>query len=92
MTLEDTDYRLVPIDDDGSPFFDLYLMKTIRPKGGPARKEMTLVAYGMTLRSAIERIASYRVQKRHPEEALQIRQYFKEFIQELKLVKNGKAD
>lgn len=89
MTIEDTDFKLEPIDEEGSPFFDLYLMKTIRPKGGVARKEMTLAAYGLPLRSAIERIASYRVQKRHPDEALSIKQYFNEFISELKQVKNG---
>lgn len=77
MTIEESDFKLVPVDYSSSKF-DLYLLKTIKPKGCASRQEMTLAAYGCPLESAILRIASYRIQSKHEDEAITLLQYLKE--------------
>ena len=81
MIIEETDFRLVPINDS-SPLFDLELLYEIKPKGKESRLEFKNVAYGITLDYAIKKIAQYRASKNLDNTTLL--EYFKEFNNQLK--------
>ena len=86
MTIEEKDFRLIPIGE-GSSMFDVELLHTVKPRGGEPREEFQNVAYGLPIDSAIQRIANYRIQKRHENEAITLQQYlteYREIISEIK--------
>ena len=85
MVIEEKDFRMTQISPS-SPFWDLELLKTIKPKGGEARQEFTNVGYGMTLGHCLKSIVNFRIANRHSE-SVQLIQYLKELIAELKVVK-----
>ena len=85
MVIEEKDFRMTQISPS-SPFWDLELLKTIKPKGGEARQEFTNVGYGMTLGHCLKSIVNFRIASRHSE-SVQLIQYLKELIAELKVVK-----
>ena len=80
MILKGPDYELRQIDDF-SPLWDVYILKVIRPKGCQSREELTNIAYGCTLSSAIRKIINYRINKKHfdNEGILELQTYIKEF-------------
>lgn len=82
MIIEEKDFRLESIDDN-SPFFDLEVLKTVKPRGGEVRQEFKNVGYGLTIDSAIKRIAQYRINNKHKDEAITLKTYFKEFKEEI---------
>lgn len=82
MVIEEKDFRLTPVNDS-SPVFDLELLYTVNPKGKDPRQEFKIAAYGISLNHAIKKIAQYRVNCRHKEEAINLLTYFKEFKEEL---------
>lgn len=71
-----------------SSFWDLELLKTIKPKGGVTRQEFTNAGYGMTLGHCLKSIANFRIACRHIEDVLSMKEYLKELIAELKEIKN----
>lgn len=83
MTIESNDFKLIPISES-SPFFDLELLFIVRPKGKESREEWQIEGYGMPLEAAIKRIIQYRLSKKHIEEALSLKQYLTEYIEEFK--------
>lgn len=86
MTIEEEDFRLIPVSDT-CPQYDLELLYKVQPKGKEARLEFKNVAYGIGLKHAIKKIAHYRVCCRHNEEAIRLLTYFKEFKEELDSLK-----
>lgn len=82
MIIEEQDFRMTQISEN-SPFWDLELLKTIRPKGKEARQEMTNAGYGMTLPSCIRAITAFRVHNNHPDDSVTLKQYLSEYISEL---------
>lgn len=86
MTIEEKDFKLVPISDS-CPRYDLELLYKIQPKGKETRLEFKNVAYGISLEYAIKRIAHYRICCKHNEEAIKLLTYFKEFKEELDSLK-----
>lgn len=62
MTIEESDFRLT--NDGTSSYFDLELMKTVRPRGKPERQEWGDPLYGMPLEHAIKIIINYRLDKK----------------------------
>ena len=58
MVIEEKDFRMTQISQS-SPFWDLELLKTIKPKGGEPRQEFTNVGYGMTLGHCLKSIMSF---------------------------------
>lgn len=86
MIIEESDFRLTPINES-SPKFDLELLYTINPKGKESRKEFKIVAYGIGIEYAIKKIAHYRVCCKHNEEAIRLLTYFEEFKEELDSLK-----
>lgn len=84
MIIEEKDFRLIPISDS-SPQFNLELLYKIQPKGKEAKFEFKNVAYGISLETAIKKIAHYRVCQRHEEESVVLLiEYLKELKAEIK--------
>ena len=86
MTIEEHDFKLTPVSNSDIKF-DLELLYKIQPKGKEARMEFKNVAYGISLDHAVHRIAQYRVNQKHKNEAITLLTYFKEFKEELDSLK-----
>lgn len=82
MTIEEADFRLIPIDDS-TPRFDLELLYKVKPRNGEERMEFKNVAYGVQLDAAIRRIAQYRINNKEGESSISLEKYFSEFKQEI---------
>ena len=85
MVIEEKDFRMTQISQS-SPFWDLELLKTIRPKGGVARQEFVNVGYGMTLGHCLKSIVNFRLSCKY--DVLSMKQYLKEYIAEIKEIKS----
>lgn len=59
MLIEEKDFRLT--NDGESDYWDLELLKTVRPKGKPERQEFQLIGYGYSFEHALRVIANYRI-------------------------------
>ncbi len=86
MEITEEDFKLKPIDEC-TPIFDLELLYKVKPRGGEVRLEFKNAGYGLTIESAIKKIAHYRIDCKHKEEAISIRTYFNEFKKELDSLK-----
>ena len=86
MVIEEEDFKLTPVSDS-SVNFDLELLYKVQPRGKEARMEFKNVAYGINLAHAIHRVAQYRVNQKHKNEAITLLTYFKEFKEELDSLK-----
>ena len=86
MTIEESDFRLIP-ESETVPKFDLELLYTVKPRGGEARTEFKPSGYGITLEYAIKKIAHFRINQRHKDEAIRLLDYFNEFKKELEDLK-----
>lgn len=84
MIIEENDFRLTPVDSS-SQVFDLELLYKIQPKGKEARYEFKQEAFGISLESAIKRIAQFRVNNKY--ESISLTKYFNEFRNELNEIK-----
>ena len=91
MEIIEKDFKLKSIDEC-SPMFDLELLYVIRPRGGEPRLEFKNAGYGMTLASVIKKIAQYRVNCNHREEAIRLKTYFEEYKKELDTLKELLCD
>lgn len=87
MTIEEKDFKLKPIDDN-SPLFDVELLYVVKPRSGESRLEFKNVAYGCSLENAIKRIVHYRICCKHKDEAIKLKTYFDEYIDELNNLKH----
>lgn len=85
MIIEEEDFRLTSVNEF-SPHFDLELQYVIRPRGKEPRLEFKNVAYGITLESALRKIAQFRINNAHPE-AITLKTYLEEFKKEVKSLK-----
>lgn len=59
MLIEEEDFRLS--NDGESDYWDLELLKTIRPKGKPERQEFQVIGYGYSFPHALKVIANHRI-------------------------------
>lgn len=87
MIIEEPDFRLTQISE-GSCFWDLELLYTIKPKGKESRQEFKVCGYGLTMNSAIKRIANFRISQKHTEDSLTMKQYLKEYNEIIKELSN----
>jgi len=87
MVIEEKDFRMTQISQS-SPFWDLEVLKTIKPKGGESRQEFTNVGYGMTLGHCLKSIVNFRLSNKHLEDVVSMKQYLKEYIAEIKEIKS----
>ena len=84
MIIEENDFRLTPVDSS-SQVFDLELLYKVQPKGKEARYEFKQEAFGISLESAIKRIAQFRVNNKN--ESISLTKYLNEFRNELNELK-----
>ena len=82
MEIVEKDFKLKPISED-CPMFDLELLYVVKPRGGESRLEFRNAGYGMSMESAIKKVAHYRVCCNHKDEAIKIKTYFEEYKKEL---------
>lgn len=87
MEILENDFKLKPISEE-SPHFDLELLYTVKPRGGETRQEFKNAGYGLSIESCIKRIAHYRINCNHKDEAINIKTYFDEYKKELNDLKN----
>lgn len=87
MEIVEKDFKLTPISED-HPSFDLELLYVINKGKANERLEFKNSAYGISLDTAIRKIAHYRVNCKHKEEAIKLKVYFEEFKKELDDLKN----
>lgn len=59
MIIEETDFRLT--SGGSNHFWDLDLLYTVKPKGGPEREEFKDAGYGMPLKTCMQRIIHHRI-------------------------------
>ena len=76
MKIAESDFELIQ-PNESAHYWDLYLLKTIKPKIGPEREELTLDAYGVPLDLAIRKIAAFRMNKRY--DSLTMKEYLKNY-------------
>lgn len=82
MTIEEKDFKLTPVSED-SLLFDLELLYKVKPRGKEARLEFKPVAYGITMDKAIRKIVAFRINCKHQEEALKLKEWYSEYKKEL---------
>lgn len=82
MEIVEKDFKLKPINEC-STLFDLELLYSVKPRGGEERFEFKNAGYGMTLERAIKKIVQYRIDRNHKDEAISLKEYFKEVTKEL---------
>jgi hypothetical protein len=82
MVIEEKDFRLTQ-PENHSYFWDLELLQTIKPRGKESRQEFKLVAYGISLQTALKYIASYRLNIKYSDNTLDLDTYIKEFKEQL---------
>lgn len=88
MEIVEKDFKLKPVNESSS-LFDIELLYKIKPRGGEARYEFKNVGYGCRLISAIEKIVNYRINNKHQDEAITLKEYFQEFIENITKIKNS---
>lgn len=87
MEIKESDFRLIPVAEH-STLYDLELLYTIHPKGKEARSEFKNVAYGISLETAIKKIAQYRVSCNHENDTISLKNYLQEYQSSIKSIKN----
>lgn len=80
MIIEEKDFRLTPVNDS-SPMFDLELLHIVKPKGGEPREEFKVAGYGLPLEAVIKRIISFRIQSKHGDDAISLKEYLEDYKQ-----------
>lgn len=89
MSIEESDFKLTPATNDAGNFWDLEVLVTVKPKsGGELRKEFKLIAYGVTIDSAIRRIANYRILHNNKDAALTMQEYLKQYREQINKIDN----
>lgn len=78
MIIKEKDFELRQVSD-ASPYWDVYLMRTINAKSKTreAREELVLEGYAYTLAGAISAIARYRLNK--DEDIMNLKEYLKKY-------------
>ena len=79
MKIVEDDFELEQVDET-SIFWDLKVLKTVKKKDGTIESKLGDPMYGLPLESAIKRIASVRMHRKHPE-AIAMKQYLEEYKQ-----------
>ncbi len=80
MTIEEKDFVLEPVSSD-SNLFDLRFYKKVKKRDtGKFEIELGDPLYGLTLSSALQRIAMRRTAKKYEEENITLSTYLKELI------------
>ena len=72
------DAVITPVSDD-SPLFDLRFYKNVKKREtGEIVRELGSPLYGLTLYSAIKRIAHFKINKKYKEAVVELKEYVRE--------------
>lgn len=82
MTIEESDFRLTPCND-ASSFFDLELLYIVNKGKDNERTEFKNAGYGLSLESAIRKVAMSRMK----DKTMSLKEFLKEFKEEIKKIK-----
>lgn len=82
MIIEEPDFRAEQIED-GSIFWDLNLIRTKKKRDGTIVQELGDTKYGLPLDGVMKRIIANRIARKHPDEALTMKQYLDEWKAEM---------
>lgn len=88
IVIEEKDFVLISTHDFGH-FYDLYLLKTVKPKGKPEREELKLDGYGMPLSAAIRFITMNRIGKPQAEGSMNLQEFLERFEKTIKDLKES---
>ena len=69
MTIEEKDFKLVPVSDS-SKLIDLELLYTVNKGKSNERVEFRNEGYGLRLHTAIEKIIMYRINNKYSKESV----------------------
>lgn len=87
MEITFEDCVLTPVSND-SNLYDLKFWKKVKKKDtGKFEKELGPPLYGLTLYSAIKRIASYRTNTKYQEEVVELKRYVQDLRKEEELLR-----
>lgn len=84
MIIEESDFRLIPCNES-STRFDLELLYTVNKGKDNERTEFKNAGYGFSLESALHKVISSRIEKKH--EVISLKEYLKEFKEEKQSLK-----
>jgi hypothetical protein len=82
MVIEEPDFRMTS-STNNLPFWDLELLYIVKPKNGEPRKEFKIAGYGLSFEGAIRKIVNFRIACKFPKSALTLKQYLKEYKEEV---------
>ncbi len=88
IVIEEKDFVLISTHDYGH-FYDLYLLKTVKPKGKPEREELKLDGYGMPLSAAVRFITMNRISRNQAGESMNLQEFLERFEKTLKDLKES---
>lgn len=88
IVIEEKDFVLISTHDYGH-FYDLYLLKTVKPKGKPERDEFKLDGYGMPLSAAVRFITMNRISRNQTGESMNLQEFLERFEKALKDLKDS---
>ena len=93
MKIEEPDFTMVP-SSKVSNKWDLTFMKRVKKRDtGNYEIEPGDTLYGLTLSSCLRRIAHHRTAKKYEEENINLRQFFKSYLESYKeIIKLCKED
>lgn len=86
MTIEESDFRLIPVSKSSS-MFDLELLYVVNKGKSNERTEFRNAGYGMSLESAIRKIIMNRLSSKHIEDSVDLKTFLQEFKEEALKIK-----
>lgn len=86
MTIEEKDFRLIPCNEAACQF-DLELLYVVNKGKSNERTEFRTFGYGMSLESAIRKIAMNRLERKSGEGSISLREFLKGFKEEIAKIK-----
>lgn len=86
MTIEEADFRLTPCTE-ASSHFDLELLYVVNKGKSNERTEFRNAGYGLSLDSAIRKITMSRIGNKYREGSISLKEFLKEFKEEIEKIK-----
>lgn len=84
MVIEEADFRIT--SGVSNHFWDLELLHTVKPKGGPEREEFKDSGYGMLLSTCMQRVVANRMSRK--KEVYTLKEYVKDYKEQVDKLDN----
>ena len=88
LTIEEGGFRLEQVDL-GDPHWDVSVKKKTKHKDGTESEEWKVLAYGVSMNYAMEKIILTRMAARHSDKVLTFQEFFEGFKKERQAVLNA---